>query len=180
MKIADPWSKLSNESSSTWVRFQLYLPLDLLSGGRSLDSFGAVVLKGWRVAKDAVGPLRCFPLIKTCLRRLRAGKTTWLPFCFPAVKEFPFPAFTSSGLPKEEPRLTRSGEAAGILIYWDWWPLVILSGGDTLDGDTMSWQPFPLMSERDSVRKLFCSLKEVIKDVTFCGFHLREKQKKGN
>lgn len=44
---------------------------------------------------------------------------------------------------------------------WGWCSLIMLSDGDTLHGDTRSWQPFPLMVEAQT----FCADKDVESNV---------------
>lgn len=89
----------------------------------------------WR--GDALGMFSCFPLVNTCLRRLKVGRTTWLPLCFPEAKECVLPLFTLSML-KEGLRLACCGEDMGILMDLDLCPPIIDKDGDTLQGDTRS------------------------------------------
>lgn len=98
----------------------------------------------WRCG-GAVGMVSCFPLVNTCLRRQSPGRT-WLPLCFPEAREWTAPLLTLS-IPEEGLRCALCGEDIGILIDWDWCSRIMLSDGDTLQGDTRSWQPFPLMAD---------------------------------
>lgn len=86
----------------------------------------------------------CFPLVSTCLRRLRAGSTTWLLAWFsdPKVCGTCFFTFSTPLLGLSSSRC--SGDA---WTDWAWWPLIMPSDVDMLQGDTSSWQPLPLMAE---------------------------------
>lgn len=97
-----------------------------------------------------------FPLINTFLRRLRLGRTTWPSFCFPKVKEWRILSFAFSVWPVDSLNPVCWGEEdTGIPMVCDRCPRIVFSDGETLQGD-WSWQPFPLMVERDSAKDL-CS-----------------------
>lgn len=85
--------------------------------------------------------LMCFPLVSTCLRRLRAGSTTWLLLCLLLLTKVCWTCFFTLSMPPQE----LSSSLASVV--WAWCPLIMWpNDGVTALGDTNSWQPFPLMA----------------------------------
>lgn len=85
--------------------------------------------------------LMCLPLVSTCLRRVRAGSTTWLLLCLSQpAKVWLARFFTLTTLP----RGLSSSLASAV---WACCPLIMWpSDGVMAQGETRSWQPFPLMA----------------------------------